>query len=135
MNNWIAHVSSACAVFSLVLVFRAFWPLIRKDLDPFGRLMILGTMLLAIAHVGRSLWWDVARVLFGPHWETVRDALGGLAINVVPNTLVIIASVLYLRARHLLISEDSREEWFWWTSAWHPGQPFFIRLYRKMFPK
>ncbi|MCW1932600.1 hypothetical protein [Pararhodobacter zhoushanensis] len=121
-----AQASSALAIMGMLFVMRAFWPLTRQQLDPFGRYTVAAVILLVSAKVLRSLWWDWARVVFGDSWPQMRDALGGVDFNAVFNLMVFAASVLFLRARLYAIPEPERARWRWWSAWAHPGNRCII---------
>ena len=95
---------------------------------PLVRHMALGLILMHIAVLTRTLYWDVLRRIVG------TDAWGGWfglaersSINIVFNVMIVLASYHALRALKLSIPEDIRARYSLVGSAFYPRLGFIGR--------
>ena len=82
--------------------------------DPATRWFSRSMALLAASIFGRRLTWDLLHPI-------VSGDVDQRPLNVVFNLIAIVAVYAGLRARLLLIPEEDREGWRWWTAWAHPS--------------
>ncbi len=131
MTFFFAQLTSLLSLIGMFLVLRAFGPLVKQDLDPFGRDVVVAVLFLNAATVIRSVWWDWGWILLGGNWPSTRDFFGGLDFNALPNVLVCYAMYRFLSGRRNAIPEKDRNSWKWYDSWTHPKGNCVVRLFRK----
>lgn len=82
--------------------------------DPATRWFSRSMALLAASIFGRRLTWDLLHPI-------VSGDVDQRPLNVVFNLIAIAAVYAGLRARLLLIPEEDRADWRWWTAWAHPS--------------
>lgn len=81
--------------------------------DPATRWFSRSMALLAASIFGRRLTWDLM-------YPIVSGDVDQRPLNVVFNTIAIVAVYAGLRARLMLIPEGERADWRWWNAWAHP---------------
>ncbi|MEP4950063.1 MAG: hypothetical protein ABJU46_03705 [Paracoccaceae bacterium] len=114
-------VTSGLVVLMLLAVAKGYWHLIAIERGSWGYYMVRGVVLMAFIAVLRSGYWDFAQFLFGENWDTVSAALGDQEISVVFNLSMMLAAYYFLCSRWVLIPDDERHRWRWWSAWLHPN--------------
>lgn len=114
-------LTAVMAVAAFAAVARAFWPLIWGLDRDWLHYAARGLVILSATVVCRSMYWDVLQFVLGDTWTVVRTALGGQQFSTVFNIGFLAAAYQFLMARLLLIPEDERRHWRWWSAWAHPG--------------
>lgn len=108
-------------------VARAYIPTLRSRMTPPATALTWGFFFFSLGSVGRSAYWSLGRVLMGDHWLTLRDALGGLTINVAFDAFLILGFYCALRARLLALPEEDRRTRNIFTCVTYP-EPFRLSV-------
>lgn len=121
MLHLLSQAVSLLSFVGIVLVIRAFLPLVFRVGDSLTRLLSAGIALFMVATALRAFWWDWFRLFLGDSWPSVRDTFGGITVNLIPNILTLIAVYLFFQVRFLVIPDEERRHWRWWTAWAHPA--------------
>ncbi len=113
--------SASLVAAGFFLVLRAFFPMFRSHIGPFGRYLMRGAMGVAVVSLARSGYWDFLQYLLGDNWPMVRAYLGGQAASAAFNLAMLFPISDFLKARWYLIPENERHQWHWWASWAHPN--------------
>ena len=122
-----ANVVTSIMVFVVMaIVARGYWPLITFKGNDWASYMIRGIIIVAVASLGRSFYWDVVQHMTGEDWQKIMLILGGRDINVVFHVPLLVAGYYFLRARWTLIPEEDRAGWYWWNAWAYPSDKCLI---------
>lgn len=120
------HISALVTLALGLWVARAYVPNLLAAMTPPAASLAWGGLLFAAGSVGRAVYWSFGRVLLGDEWQFVRDALGGLNVNIAFELFMMAGLVLILRARLLAIPEGERRFYNLLTCVTYP-EPFRLR--------
>lgn len=81
--------------------------------DPATRWFSWSMALLAVSIFCRRLTWDILN-------PVVSGGVDQRPLNILFNVVAILAVYAGLRARLLIIPDNERSGWVWWTSWMHP---------------
>jgi hypothetical protein len=124
-------VTAIASIFTLGLVCRGFFPVLRYDMEPWVKWVVIGIVIFAMTSALRSSYWDLVQYISGDTWPAVLAATGGQKISSVFNIGLIVSCCALLKARWYLIPEDDRHHWHWWNSWMHPSRLCFTGLIRR----
>lgn len=113
-------ITAALVAVGFGLVLRAFAPMLKTSISPFGRYLMRGAMGVAAISLARSGYWDFTQFLLGDSWPAFRAALGGQEFSALFNLAMLLPITDFLKARWHLIPSEERHEWPWWWSWAHP---------------
>lgn len=82
--------------------------------DPATRWFSRSMALLAVAIFTRRLAWDIVH-------PVVTGEVDQRPLNIVINAVTIVGIYCGLRARLMLIPDDERRGWHWWSAWSHPS--------------
>lgn len=82
--------------------------------DPITRMFARSMALLAIGIAARRMAWDIIHPI-------VNGEVDQRPLNVVINIVTIFAVYAGLKARLMLIPDEERANWHWWSSWAHPA--------------
>ncbi|WP_300042540.1 hypothetical protein [uncultured Paracoccus sp.] len=91
----------------------------------------MSMMVLATTFSLRRVYWDVVAPIVRHRWpETWAEIFaihGGTNINILFNLVALMAIYHGLKARWLLLPDDERARWHWWSAWTHPDGIYFLR--------
>lgn len=125
ITAWV-FVMGGCA-----MLLRAYGPLLWKRLDRFAFYCFRGVFLMATVAFFRAGYWDGLQWLLGEYWPVVRDIFGGQKASTVFNVLWYFVVRDFMLARLMLVPENERHQWRWWTVWAHPQKRCLIDWRRK----
>lgn len=123
-------LNEATALFAVVimgLVARGFIPLVfTHQKDDILSYLSKGVAVLVASQVLRLVYWDwvhSAGLRYYPElWETWLAMSRQLAVNVVPNLMLVCAGYYFLKARWLLIPDEDRDKWSILSAPFYPAR-------------
>lgn len=124
-------ISAVGAILMMLMVARGFVPLLSFGLARWVNWVLVGVISLLLTLAMRLIHWDMVAFAMGSDWENYRAMLGGKEFNAVFNVLTMIACFAMLRGRLLLIPEEDRHRWRWWSAWLHPRDSCIMRWRRK----
>lgn len=115
------------AFFALLVVARAYAPLLAGKNDPFVSHIARAAVWWAVATVIRFGHWDIANTLLTNFvgreaWFAYRDFFNGVQYNIVPNAMKIWGAWHLLKAKWCLIPEEQRASETWISAIWYPAK-------------
>ena len=113
MIDYLLMASSLLAIVGVALLAFGYRHSLFSD-DPATRWFSRSMALLAASIFGRRLTWDLMHPI-------VTGDVDQRPLNVVFNLIAIAAVYAGLRARLMLIPEEDRADWRWWTAWAHPS--------------
>lgn len=127
----LAPVLAALGVAGSYLILRGFGShRTRDDLSATYRLSA-GVVLIVIAYLARSLYWEFAPLVFAglasPGAWAEWFALTGTAVNVVFSAVFLRGLYHLLVLLWLLIPRDERADWSLLEAPWYPDRAAFTR--------
>ena len=117
------HISALVTLILGLWVARAYIPNLLAQMTPPAASLSWGFFFFALGSIGRAVYWSFGRVILGEQWTGVREALGGLNINMAFEVFLVAGLVLILRARLLAIPENERPAYNLLTCVTYP-EPF-----------
>jgi len=117
------HISALVTLILGLWVARAYIPNLLAQMTPPAASLAWGFFFFALGSIGRAVYWSFGRVVLGEQWAGVREALGGLNINMAFEAFLLAGLVLILRARLLAIPENERPFYNLLTCVTYP-EPF-----------
>lgn len=82
--------------------------------DPIARLFAMSLMFLALGYITRRLAWDVVMPI-------IYDVTYFNPANMIFNVINMIAVYVGLRARWMMMPEEDRYKWHWYSAWMYPG--------------
>lgn len=115
----------------VLMVFRAFLPLVLHMPSKFVRLVATGIVVGSVAAVVRMAWWDwITLFLSDPALIGLREATGWRVPNIIFAVLCAWSSWFLLRAYQEMIPLEERQDWPLWRAWAYPGKRCILPVFR-----
>lgn len=115
--DWATNLSAFLAMLFLLLVIYGFRRYVRRPRTEAIDFIGTGIWIMALDHMLRLLWWDVAPDLLGMRWT---EGLGGTNVNWAFNLFMCVGAWFVLKGFHILVEARAPGQYTVWTAVFYP---------------